>query len=253
MRLCVMALLGMALAFGTWAAETAASVANEAQVAALVKDLSSEEFQTREAADKALLALGRAAETPIRKALETASDAESRNRLQRILDTIAVPLELTAEVVGEAQAGKPVKFKVVIKNVGNREVTAVPCLDGSTSDMRYPKFSRSVTPASTKPTATFARCGNCNGLRDADIVALKSGETLDVLGEKGFGTRLAEWVPEKEGTYTLIFTCDYAQQDAKLWNGPIERRSALSANLEAMLARVPKVKLTAKVEVTVKP
>lgn len=231
----------------------AAPAVDEARVAALIKDLDSEVFETRDAADKELAKLGKAALPLLRKALDATADPEARNRLRRICDALSVPLVLTAEVVGEAQAGKPVKFKVCIKNVSEREIVAVACLDGSTSGKRYPKYNRTVTPAPAGPQVEKGFCGNCNGLTGNDLVELKSGESLEVLGEQTFGNYLAEWTPPKEGTYTLTFTCDYAQEDPKLWNGPIERRGGMPEALSAKLARVPKITLTTKVEVKVKP
>ncbi|MCK6472864.1 MAG: hypothetical protein L6R28_14065 [Planctomycetes bacterium] len=216
----------------------------------LVKHLESEEFETRENASKALLALGKPALADLRKARDKATEAESKRRLAEIVEALDAPLEFTAEVEGEAQAGKEVTFRVRIKNVSDRDVTVVGCLDGSTSDKRYPHFGRSITP--DKPQAMMMGCGNCNSLRDSDLKVLKPGESFDPFGPGSFGEWQAKWTPDKEGAYTVKFTCDYAAKDLSEWNGPVERSMGLGG-LEEKLKQVPKVALTASVELKVKP
>lgn len=226
------------------------AAAKPERVAELVKQLSSEEFETRESASKALLALGKPALAELRKARDKATDAESKRRLAEIVEALDAPLEFTAEVEGEAQAGKEMTFRVRIKNVSDHDVTVVGCLDGSSSDKRYPHFNRSVTPSESMVSGMG--CGNCNSLRDSDLKVLKPGESFDPFGPGTFGEHLAKWTPLKAGTYTVRFTCDYAAKDLSEWNGPIERRMGLGG-IEEKLKNVPKVSLTATAEVEVKP
>lgn len=220
------------------------------RIAELVKQLESDEFETRENASKALLALGKPALADLRKARDKAADAESKRRLAEIVEALDAPLEFTAEVEGEPQAGKEVQFRVRIKNISDRDVTVVGCLDGSSSGKRYPHFNRSVTPS--EPMAERMGCGNCNSLRDSDLKVLKPGETFDPFGPNSFGNWLAKWTPPKEGTYTVRWTFDYTAKDLSEWNGPIERRMGMGG-LEEQLKKIPKVSLAATVEVKVKP
>lgn len=220
------------------------------RIVELVKQLSSEEFETRESASKALLALGKPALAELRKARDKSDDAEAKRRLAEIVEALDAPLEFTAEVEGEAENRMELKFRVRIKNVSDHDVTVVGCLDGSSSDKRYPHFNRSVTPS--EPMAERMGCGNCNSLRDSDLKVLKPGESFDPFGPGTFGEHLAKWTPLKAGTYTVKFTCDYAAKDLSEWNGPIERSMGLGG-LEEKLKQVPKVALTASVEVEVKP
>lgn len=217
------------------------------RVAELVKQLSSEEFETREAASMALLAMGKPALAELRKALDKSDDAEARQRLAKIVEALDEPLEFTAETEGEARAGKEIKFRVRIKNVSDRDVTVVGCLDGSTSNRRYPQFSRTITPDNSPPPMLSG--GSCNSITESDLKVLKPGESFDPFGP---GARETSWIPVKEGTYTVRFTCDYAAKDVLEWNGPIEQSAGLGG-LEEKLKNVPKVTLTATVQVKVKP
>ncbi|MCW8130086.1 MAG: hypothetical protein KIS92_07040 [Planctomycetota bacterium] len=255
MRIWIVVFLLGVLISGLRAEDTVAAASapavDEAKASGWIKDLASDEFDVREAAEKALAKLGKPAIGLLTKALEGASDAEARNRLRNILEALTAPLELSAEVVGDAVAGQPVKFKVLIKNIGEKDVVVVPCLDGSNRGKRFPKFSRSISP-SPGPEALRAGCGNTNPLTLNDLVTLKPGAVLDVLGEHTFGGWLADWTPPKAGEYTLTFTCDYAQQDPVGWRCHEARTMEATESMTDKLARVPKITLTAKVTVTVK-
>lgn len=248
-------LIGLAAVSGLLFAEepVAAKVpapAKAESVEALIKELSSDEFTEREKAEKALFKLGKPISEELKTALKAATDTEARSRLQRLLDELNPPLVLRAELEGEAKVEKPVKFKLRIKNIGEKDAVAVKCLDGSTRDSRFPHFRRSIS--SDGVHADRNGCGNCNEIGAADIVTLKPGEDFDPIGVNGFGSALLEWTPPKEGKHIVVFTCDYAAPEPALWNGPIERRAG-KGELNGLLAQVPKVKLEVKIEVEVKP
>ena len=84
------------------------------------------------------------------------------------------------------------------------------------------------------------------------MATIKPGEEFDPCGPESFGSEWSAWTPAKEGKYALIFTCDYAAKELSLWNGPVERGAGLG-DLESTLAKVPKITLTAKIEVAVQP
>jgi hypothetical protein len=93
-------------------------------------------------------------------------------------------------------------------------------------------------------------CGNCNEIRDNDVVILKPGESCDPMFE-GFGSHLAVWTPQNAGKFTLNFAIDYRAPEPIKWNGAVER-TVPQGTLADALARVPKIKLEGKCEVTVK-
>ena len=252
MRSVALGLLACVFSSLLLAGESAApAVPAAGAIGPLVEQLASEEFDAREQAERGLLALGKGAVEPLRLALAASTDAEARSRIQRVLDALTPPLAFTVEAVGAARVGQPLKFKVRIKNISGKEQVAVNCLDGSTYGKRYPIFSRVIVP--DKKDDEGKRCGNCNEIKGPDLITLKPGEEFDPLGPDGFGTWIAEWTPPAKGAYSVVFSCDYSAKDLSLWNGAAERHQFGLDGLGGALARVPKVKLEAKVEVEVKP
>jgi len=90
-------ILGFALA----AAENAPGKADLPQRAVtLIRDLNAESFQVREDAEKALTQLGPDVFPLVKAALAAAADADWRQRLQRVVRTLALAAETDPEVLG---------------------------------------------------------------------------------------------------------------------------------------------------------
>ena len=79
------------------------------RIAALLKDLGSDEFEVRENAEKGLLAIGAAAVPPVKETAAASADAEVRARCARIVKALALvtetdPEQLAVMAKSEAEA-----------------------------------------------------------------------------------------------------------------------------------------------------
>ena len=217
-------------------------------IAVQIKNLDDANFEVRDAASAALLSAGKRAGDALRVAAKS-DKPEVASRAAVLLEKIFPPLVLSAEPVGEARVGQPVKFKVTITNVSDKELAAVRCLDGSTRGRRYPIFKRVEIPNQTDEGGK-GFCGNCNILFKDDFMVLKPGQSFEPL--TGFGNELCTFTPKTAGKIAVTFTCDYANADAKRWDGPIERARQNLGTDALTFARVPKILLETKVELNVK-
>ncbi len=253
----------LGIALDAWTEDRASSnPLDAAEVAGLVGKLGAEDFTIRDEAEKRLFLAGKPVADALKKALSS-EDPEVRLRVRRILDRLFPVLQLQVRAAGEAKVGRTVSFEIRIKNVSDREQVVVRCLDGSTDGSRFPMYARQIEWAEKTEGATAEAkdggrlCGNCNSLDEDDCVLLKPGETLDPFathghGQGGFGKWLLEWKPEQAGKASARFTCDFTPENPAFWNGPVERAYGLG-KAEPLLARVPKLKLEAHVDLEVKP
>jgi len=163
---------------------------------------------------------------------------------------LAPALALSIEVYGLAWIRKVVEFKVRIKNVSDREVDVVSCLDGSDVGWRFPRFIVKLWGPDGKPVnRSLGRCGNCNGLGKADVVSLKPNEEFDPLGPGTLGHHtLTQWTPAVVGKYRLTLTVDYSAHDPAEWNGPEERVTVDGEKVRKLLACVPREKMESTLE-----
>src|SRR5690349_8262222 len=67
-----------------------------ADVDALIKQLGNDDFSTREAASKALVALGEKARKPLEKLLKETKDADLNSRADAILGVLSMPKDFAA-------------------------------------------------------------------------------------------------------------------------------------------------------------
>jgi len=167
-------------------------------------------------------------------------------------------LALSVVLEGGAKLGQNTFFKVRIRNISIREVDVVPSLDGSDVGWRYPLFTARLWGPDGKPILVdVGRCGNCNGLSKANVVALKPDEEFDPLaGESFLGhTYLTDWTPKQVGKHRLVLTVDYSATDPAEWNGSEERIGADPKKVRDVLARVPleRMESTVEFEVTKQP
>ncbi|MBE7464181.1 MAG: hypothetical protein HS116_11940 [Planctomycetes bacterium] len=219
----------------------------------LVRQLGSDSFESRERAEKELLRQGRTALGELRTAAKS-DQPEVAVRARRLLAQIDPPLVLEVEVAGEARAGQPAKLKVSLLNTGDRTVTVVPCLDGSTRAKRFPHFARTiVAPTPAGPEAVRAGCGYCNALSAADLVELKPGERFDPLThERSFGSDLAEWTPSEAGTHKITFSIRYDAPSVEGWRPPAAREGG-AEDWTQRLGHVPALRLEKTLTVQVAP
>jgi len=227
----------------------AAKAPDAETLARLVKQLGSDDFDARNQAQEALLKLDKGSVQPLRKALADATDEETRVRLRRVIDALAIPLALSIEQIGEARVGQKVEFKLLIKNVGEEDVNVLPCLDGSSSCRRFPHFQRVIDPDPKLEGLIY--CKFMNALAAADFKLLKPGESFEVCGPKSFGSEITEWTPVAAGKFVLTYTCDYSEPLMAKWMG--NPGGDPEVPVKEKWRTVPKVKVSAKIEVEVKP
>jgi hypothetical protein len=224
----------------------------------IVPRLAAEEIRERDAAVRELYKLvdaaGRKAREPVRARMKSATDASVRASLLSALRRLPA-LELKIDLDGEAIVGKPVAFKIRIKNIGDEEAAVVRSLDASDVRWRYPHFTAQIRGPEGKPVPMggIGRCGYMNQLRAEDFAVLKPDEEFNPLGTGAFGIhQLSSWTPAAAGKHVVELSIDYSAEDPALWNGRMERHAGIDETVRQLLARVPKVKLEAKVEFEVK-
>lgn len=164
-------------------------------------------------------------------------------------------LEMKLETLGQAQVGKTARFKARIRNIGDETVSIVGSLDGSDSSLRFPLVKVEALGPDGKEReidVTPRMCGNCARLQEWNVSTLHPGEELDPFGPDLRNARhLREWKPSETGKHTLKLTMDFSAIDASEWNSRPERTDMDLEKAAQILARIPRVKLTAQVEIDV--
>jgi hypothetical protein len=115
----------------------------EKQLEDLLPRLGAEEYAERAKAQEQLIKLVEkhpgAARKILKARIKEEKDPEVRSALENALRSL-VPLKLILEVDGEAKVGRPIRFKVRIKNQTDEEQVIVKSLDGSDVGWRFPKY-----------------------------------------------------------------------------------------------------------------
>lgn len=229
---------------------------------ALLPKLAAESLEERTNALERLKTLARAdpsaARPLLRERLAAAADEQVKSGLRAALDSLP-KLELKASVDGPVEAGRVPAVKIRLRNLSDGEVCVVRSLDASDCGWRYPKYTaRILDPDGKDVTPKMGgRCGNMNAITEGDVSKLAPGVEFDPLGEGSFGIwALHQWKPDRPGVWKVGLIVDYSAADPDEWNGRLgaELLGGPAGNgVRALLARVPKEKLTAEIEVKVEP
>jgi hypothetical protein len=160
---------------------------------------------------------------------------------------------LTAEPTGVV--GRPHRIAVRLLNRTDAEILLVGCLDGSSWGKRFPHCRYEVTGPDGRPRSLrLVGCGNVNGLRADDFVAVPPRGEFDpfdpIPGRGSFGTdELGGGLFDIPGKYRIQFVYSTAATEIGRWFG-----NAADPAIVALLARVPKVEVRSNVlELTVVP
>ena len=188
-------------------------------LAPLIRQLASDDFEVREAAAKMIVAADLAALPAIKEALRAEKDLEVQSRLSSIKRQIvsAHPerlLKITLEgpekpiLLGVLQ--DTVKLKAWFENASDEPIVICKPVDGSFWKERDPKYRFALRNAEGGgyAEARMAGCGNVNSLREDDFVTLKPGEKVEVLSAGWGGLRISQFVGVKAGPHqvTLSYT-----------------------------------------------
>jgi hypothetical protein len=122
--------------------------------------------------------------------------------------TLEVTLSLPKK---ELAKGEKVTFSARLKNVSEKPVGVIGCLDGSDFGRRSPKYLASATrdgkPHELPKPEGF--CGFKNPLKAKEVRVLGAGEELDPFGTPFFSHyQLHEVAFDEPGKYELVLTYD---------------------------------------------
>jgi hypothetical protein len=178
------------------------------------------------------------------------------------------PLECIISAGPTCVAGEAPKIVVSLKNKTDKDILLVSQLDGSDCKGRYPYCTFEVKRPPNVRQAMVARCGNVNGLLEANFVSVPKGGTFNPYEHGWDGAPR----PNKEifatstelngkdfstpGVYKIRFVYSTKSEDMKQWNPGLALLggdpNAKNPKLEALLARVPKTEVVSnEIEITV--
>ena len=224
---------------------------------ALIPKLASENLEERAAAAGQLARLcgtdPKGLREALRRRIATSTDEEVKAHLTTTLAQMP-PLALTFVVEGEAKAGYPVLFKTRITNLSGADVTVVGALDGSEMGIRYPHFTVAIVDGAGKAFPWNPRAGrfHTNDIEERHFKTLKAGEEFDPFGPAFTDLAvLKSWLPAA-GRYTVTLKCDYTAKGVMAWHRQNGLHRMEYPELSALLDKVPKVTLEAKVVVEVR-
>lgn len=198
-------LFAVTLLIGSVHAADSKPAAAPADVDALVKQLSDDDFATREAASKSLVALGEKARKPLEKLLKETKDADLNSRADAILGVLSMPRDFAALTAAEreiaklpfkstvSEDGKTVTFNnyghgdAFISDFGNvRVVIEAQPYNGTTNG----SISTSGGGRTSVSAGSF-KCNSANGVHDISFRGISwkvEGSIVKVAGEEtGFG------------------------------------------------------------------
>jgi hypothetical protein len=149
------------------------------------------------------------------------------------------------------KVGERPAFKVRIRNRSWRTPWLIKSVDGS-NDGRYPQVAIEIVgPPDGFVVPPALRCGNMNGLSEADFVRLAPGGAFDPFdnGWLPYGIQFGRFA--KAGKYVATFRYSTNQSQVKKWLG-LPPPSALGEELSQRFRHIPLVDLTASVEFEVR-
>ena len=226
----------------------------EQKLDSIVPRLKAEAPVERDAASRELkeLAQGDAplARKVLRSRIRGESDAEIKSRLQDALKSLPV-FKLSLALEGAARVGRPVTLKVRIRNISDEQQDVVRCLDGSSSARRFPHYVTEIVPPAGKQEKSSEGsplCSTFNLLEKDDIITLKPGEEMDPYTSDAVGPFLLGWKPNAPGTTRVTLRCNFDASNPAEFDPSDPATKAWSR-----LARVPRVRIEAAIDVVVKP
>lgn len=158
---------------------------------------------------------------------------------------------------GPHPLGVVVPVGVEVGNDSPREVWMVGVVDGSEEGVRYPQYSPSVTRGASVVAAPPPPEDPLVGpLRAVDFRRLRPGESFDpTRGEGGAAyqplSTFATFRPAEPGVYRYALTVSTESVEPEEWLGRFGQDAERSAVLN-LVARVPRVTVTATVDVDVR-
>lgn len=193
----------------------------------------------------------------LQERLAAADDEHVKSGLRAALDVLP-KLELKAFVAAAAHAGEVPAVRIRLRNISDTEVCVVRRLDASDLGWRYPKFTARILDPEGKDVTPRAemRCLTMSRVDEGDFTALAPGAEFDPLGDgKHAIWTLDAWKPDRAGIWKVRIEVDYSAADEGEWQGgfPALKGGDIGARARALLARVPREKMVADVEVTVEP
>ncbi len=155
---------------------------------------------------------------------------------------------------GPFRVGGTVPVRIRVTNTGDRPVRVVGVVDGAETGQRYPHY----LPLVELDGVVVARPGAAEDplvgpLRPSDAVLLEPGAAFDPSSaELGFMplSTFATFRPAAPGLHRWSLTLDTEAPDATAWLGRFGQDPLREAAL-ALVAEVPRVRLTAALDVLV--
>ncbi len=149
------------------------------------------------------------------------------------------------------KVGERPEFKVRIRNRSWHTPWLIKSVDGS-NDGRYPQVSIEIVgPPDGFVVPPALRCGNMNGLSEADFVRLAPGGAFDPFdnGWLPYGIQIGRFA--KAGKYVATFRYSTNEPQVKKWLG-LPPPSALPEELSQRFRHIPLLDLSASVEFEVR-
>lgn len=140
---------------------------------------------------------------------------------------LAVELRGPAEFSG---ADRGPNLRIRLRNVSERPLLVLRPLDGSNVGWRVVEYSWSVSRPDGVPVTrrTIGRCGNTNGIEEADFVPLDPGEGVDLESHTFAGQPGNHFDLSAPGRYEITLTYRFRRDraDPALNGSPLSGRAA---------------------------